>query len=54
MSKRHELEIKIEIYQPHQIIGIVESSCKSSILDREIVVDGYDLFRKDKGGADGK
>ena len=30
MNKRHELKIKIEIYQA-QIIGIVESSCNSSI-----------------------
>ena len=53
MNKRYKLEINIEIYQP-QIIGIVESSCNSSILDSEIALDGYNLFRKDKEGADGK
>ena len=44
MNKRHELEINIEIYQP-QITGIVESSYNSSILDSEIALDGYHLFR---------
>ena len=53
MNKRHKLEINIEIYQP-QIIGIVESSSISSILDSEIALDGYNLFRKDKEGADSK
>ena len=40
MNKRHELEIKIEIYQP-QIISIVDSSCNSSILDSEIRLQSF-------------
>ena len=52
MNKRLELETNIEIYQP-KIIGIVESWCNSSVLDGEISFEGYNLFRKDKVGADG-
>lgn len=39
----------VEVYKP-DVIGITESWANSEILDSELSITGYDLFRKDRGG----
>ena len=47
MNKRSELQLLIDDMNP-DIIGITESWCGSSVLDSEVAIKGYNLFRKDK------
>ena len=36
-----------------QIIGITESWCNKDVIDSEINIDGYTLYRKDRSGSKG-
>ena len=47
INKREELHNIISEREP-DIIGITESWCNPDILDSEITIAGYDLFRKDR------
>jgi hypothetical protein len=40
----------VEAYKP-DVIGIAESWAHSEILDSELNIVGYDLFRKNRGGV---
>ena len=46
-EKRCALEVYVEIEKP-DIIGITESWAKEDILDNELAIDGYTMFRKDR------
>ena len=45
MNKRSELQLLVDDMDP-DIIGITESWCGSSVLDSEVAIKGYNLFRK--------
>ena len=47
MNKRDEFMTSIEILEP-EIIGVTESWTNSSVLEGEISLKGYDLFRVDR------
>ena len=36
------------------IIGITETWCNSTVLDSEVAIDGYQLYRFDKDSVSGK
>ncbi|XP_072014972.1 uncharacterized protein [Amphiura filiformis] len=52
MNKRGEFQETIDELKP-KIIGVTESWCDSSVLDGEVNLDSYTLFRKDKVSAGG-
>ena len=54
MNKRGEFQEVIDVWKP-KIIAVTESWCDSSVLDSEVALDYYTLFRKDKvsGGCGG-
>ena len=47
MNKRAELQATIDELKP-EIIGITESWCNKTIVDAEIAIEGYSMFRLDK------
>ena len=47
MNKRAELQATIDEIKP-EIIGITESWCNKTIVDAEIAIEGYSMFRLDK------
>ena len=53
INKRAELEVVVNEKKPH-IIGITESWCNQSILDSEVAIEGYSMFRLDKDTVTGK
>ena len=50
MNKLQWLEITMEALDP-DVIGITESWCNDRVLEAELAMDGYDLFRSDRGGG---
>ena len=52
VNKRNELNIMVEDTDPH-IIGITESWANKDILDAELGLNGYAMFRKDRIGRKG-
>jgi len=52
VNKRNELNIMVEDTDPH-IIGITESWANKDILDAELGLNGYAMFRKDRIGRRG-
>ena len=52
VNKRNELNIMVEDTDPH-IIGITESWANKDILDSELGLNGYAMFRKDRIGRRG-
>ena len=53
INKRAELEVVVNEKEPH-IIAITETWCNQSILDSEVAIEGYSMFRLDKGTISGK
>ena len=53
-NKRGEFQEVIDVWKP-KIIAVTESWCDSSVLDSEVSLDNYTLFRNDKvlGGCGG-
>jgi len=49
-DKFHHLEALVLVRKP-SIIGISESWCNENIEDADISLQGYDLFRADRGGG---
>ena len=52
ISKRNELSIMVEDTNPH-ILGITESWKTTDMLDAELGMTGYAMFRKDRIGRRG-
>ena len=52
INKKNELDIMIDEIKPH-IIGITESWAKNYIIDAELGLEGYVMFRKDRMGRRG-
>ena len=47
MNKRGEFQEIVDLWKP-KIIGVTESWCDNSVLDSEVALENYTLFRQDK------
>ena len=52
LNKFNEFQAEVELWKP-KVIGITESWCDDKILDSEIQLKDYTLYREDKKSAQG-
>ena len=52
INKKNESDIMVDEIKPH-IIGITESWANNDIIDAELGLEGYVMFRKDRMGRRG-